>query len=320
MVMATPFLCSLRESLEGEMWAVGKPAAMHLYNGLNLFDRFIPYDGKNLVGFLDLVSAIRNGRFERGILLPHSFRSALLFFLARVRQRVGYGRNRRGFMLDSTVEESRGGTEPTVEHYLRILDLLKAGRGVETPVLRVTEDEERRFDERFSDMTGDYAVFIVGAQYGPSKRWPEPYFSRLADMLTEAFPYRVYLVPGKGEEKIAQRVYDGARNKDKVEMKNMDVRELKVCLSRASVVVSNDTGPRHMAVALSVPTVVILGPMDERYTSYANGFTYVMSKDVPCRPCNNRRCDRDHECLTGISPEGVFRTIEEVLAWGSGRT
>ncbi|MGD0231702.1 MAG: lipopolysaccharide heptosyltransferase II [Syntrophorhabdales bacterium] len=313
MVMATPFLQSLRDSLDGEMWGVGKPSAMHLYNGLNLFNRFIPYDGKSVVGFLDLVSTIAGGRFERGIVLPHSFRSALLFFLGSVKKRIGYSRNSRRLMLHTVVEEHAGGPEPTVEHYLRILDALPAKRTVETPLLRVTDDEDRKFDERFTDVAGGYVVFIVGAQYGPAKRWPETHFSSLADMLAERFAFRVYLLPGKGEEEIARRVYDGVRNKERVELKLMDVRELKVCLARASVVVSNDTGPRHMAAALCVPTVVILGPMDERYTFYPTRFSHVLYKDVPCRPCNNKRCDRDHECLKGVSPEGVFREIEEVL-------
>ncbi len=69
----------------------------------------------------------------------------------------------------------------------------------------------------------------------------------------------------------------------------MDVRELKVCLARASLVVSNDTGPRHISAALHVPTVVILGPMDERYTTYASSFTHTLGKDMPCRPCNMKR-------------------------------
>ena len=93
----------------------------------------------------------------------------------------------------------------------------------------------------------------------------------------------------------------------------MDVRELKVCLARASVVVSNDTGPRHISAALHVPTVVILGPMDERYTTYAGSFTHTVCKDIPCRPCNMKRCDRDHACVKGISPEEVLHKVEEVL-------
>jgi heptosyltransferase II len=313
MVMATPFLLSLRQSVEGEIWATGKPSAMHLYNGLNLFNRFIPYDGKSVVRFLDLVSVIRGGSFDRGIVLPHSFRSALLFFLARVRERIGYSRNKRGIMLTRTVEERLGRPEPTAEHYLRILDAVAARRTVEAPLLQVTDDEEQRFDERFVHVSGGYVVFIVGAQYGPSKRWPDTYFSELADLLVERLSTSIYLLPGKGEEGIARRIRDGARHKERIQVKDMDVRELKVCLGRAALVVSNDTGPRHISAALSVPTIVISGPMDERYTIYPNSFTYCMSKDLECRPCNRKWCDRDNQCLKGIRPEEVLRKVEEVL-------
>jgi heptosyltransferase II len=313
MVMATPMLRSFREASDGEIWALGKPAAVHLYNGLGLFDRFVPYKGKGIVDFLDTVSSLKGRGFSRGIVLPHSFRSALLLFLASVPKRIGYGMNGRGFMLTNRVPDATGGTEPTVEHYLRILDALAVARITETPFLKVTEDEERRFDDRFPDVGDSYVVFIVGAQYGPSKRWPDTYFSALADLLVERFHVRVYLLPGKGEEGIARRVYDGIEQKERVEIKDMDIRELKVALSRASLVVSNDTGPRHISVALSIPTIVILGPMDERYTAYPNAHTYVMSKDMPCRPCNRSRCDRGHECLKGVRPEDVFAKAEEVF-------
>jgi heptosyltransferase-2 len=313
MVMATPFLLSLRQSIGGEIWATGKPSAMHLYNGLDLYDRFIPYDGKSILGFLDLVSSVRRARFDRGIVLPHSLRSVLLFFLGQVRERVGYSRNKRGMMLTTTVSERPGGPEPTVEHYLRVLDVLAAERIVEAPRLQVTDDEERRFDDRFAEVSGEYVVFIIGSQYGPSKRWPDTYFSALADLLVDRFSISVYLLPGKGEEEIARRIRDGARHKEQIVVKDMDVREMKVCLARASLVVSNDTGPRHISAALSVPTIVILGPMDERYTIYPNSFTHCMSADIPCRPCNRRQCDRDHECLKGIKPEEVAHKVEEVL-------
>jgi heptosyltransferase II len=313
MVMATPFLLPLRQVLEGEVWAVGKPAAMYLYNGLDLFDRFIPYDGKSAVGFLDLVSTIRAGRFDRGVVLPHSFRSALLFYLGRVAERIGYGRNRRGMMLTRSVGEAPEGLEPTVQHYLRILETMGVERGVEAPLLSLTEDEERRFDERFTDVGRGHVVLIIGAQYGPSKRWPDTYFSELADLLVGRFSVPIYLLPGKGEGEVAQRIRDAARHREHIRVRDMDVKEMKVCLARASLVVSNDTGPRHVSAALSVPTIVILGPMDDRYTVYPNDFTHCISKDVPCRPCNRKRCDRDHECLKGISPEEVLHKAEEVL-------
>jgi heptosyltransferase II len=313
MVMATPFLVSLRQYVEGEIWGIGKPSAIHLYNGLRLFDRFLPYDGSNGIAFLDLIADVRRADFQRGVALPHSFRSAFLLSLGYVKERIGYGRNVRSFLLNRIVREAPGGLVPTVEHYLRILDYLDVARQTETPTLKVTDGEDFLFDSHSHQMEPGYVVFIAGAQYGPSKRWPDAHFSALADLLIEKFHTTIVLLPGKGEEPIARRIREGARLKDRVQVKNLDIREMKVCISRASLVISNDTGPRHIAVALGVPTVVILGPMDDRYTVYPNNYTYSISKELPCRPCNKKQCDRNHECLKAISPEEVMRKAEEVL-------
>jgi heptosyltransferase II len=312
MVMAVPFLKSLRATLDGELWGIGKNSTMQVYNGLDLFDRFIPYNNRGLVPFLDTVSLLKNTPFDRAIMLPHSFRAALLFYTAGVKERIGYARNGRGFMLTGPVPEGRD-LEPTLEHYLGIADFMGANRVIDRPVLTATPEEEQRFDEKFMDINRPYAVFIAGAQYGPSKRWPEAHFSALADMIADRLGMNVYVLPGKGEEKLAGTISDNACNKEKIHVKSLDIRELKVCLSRASVVISNDTGPRHIAVALSVPTVVLLGPMDEKYTRYPSLFTHVMYKDLPCRPCNKKSCDLDHACLKGVRPEDVYTKVEEIL-------
>lgn len=312
MVMAVPFLQSIRASLNGELWGMGKKSAMQIYHGLELFDRFLPYDRKGIIPFLDAVNFLKGTRFDRGVMLPHSFRSALAFRLAGVEERIGYARNRRGFMLSRTIAEAPG-LEGTVEHYLKIIDALGGRRVTDTPGLAVTADEEERFDHAHMDINRPYVAFIAGAQYGPSKRWPDGHFSGLADMIVDRFDVKVYLLPGKREERLAKAIRDGARHRDRVEVKSMDIRDLKVCLSRASVVVSNDTGPRHISSALSVPTIVLLGPMDERYTCYPSPGTFQVTKDIPCRPCNKKKCDRDHECLKGITPEEVFVKVENIL-------
>jgi heptosyltransferase II len=312
MVMAIPFLNSLRASLDGELWGTGKTNAIHIYNGLNIFQRFTPLDSKGPVPLLDTVTILKDIGFERGIALPHSFRSALLFYLARINERIGYPRNKRGFMLTQHVPESSA-LEPTVEHYLKIVDAMGGKRLSDTPVLCTTEAEEQKFDQNNMDINKPYVVFITGAQYGPSKCWPAGHFSELADMIAKAYGMKIYILPGKGEEGLAREICNGTNRKEFIEVKFMGIRDLKVCLSRASVVVSNDTGPRHISAALCVPTIVLLGPMDERYTRYPNNYSYQISKNIPCRPCNNKKCDKNHECLKGISPEEVFLKLEEII-------
>lgn len=312
MVMAVPFLHALRKHSPGEIWAMGKASAIHLYNGLDLFDRFVPIDNKGLSLFFDTAGKLKKVGFARAIPLPHSFRSALFFYNLRVREIIGYPRNKRGFMINLRVGE-QGGIESTVEHYLKIIDSMGAARSLEAPVLAVTEDEEEKFDEQFADIARPYCVMIVGAQYGPSKCWPAEYFSELANMIIDAYGINIYMLPGRNEEELAQKVYDGITVKDHAGIRSMNIRDMKVCLSRASFVVSNDTGPRHISAALSVPTIVLAGPMDERYTAYPNKSTRVLSKTVACRPCNKKRCDRGHECMRAIMPQEVARTLGDIL-------
>jgi heptosyltransferase-2 len=313
MVMAVPFLESLRASVNDEIWGIGKSNAIHIYNGLNLLDRYIPLDKKDIVSFFDAVSFLKKTEFKRGILLPHSFRSALLFYMAGIKERIGYARNKRGFMLTKHAPEALT-LESTTGHYMRIIDMLGGRRTEnETPLLAVTQDEELRYYEQYTDLDKPYIVFVIGAQYGSSKCWPPVYFSELADMIVQRLEMMVYLLPGKDEKGLARDVLDGSIQKEGIEIMDMDVRDLKVCLSRASLVVSNDTGPRHISAALSVPTVVLLGPMDARYTDYPSAYTHLLSADIPCRPCNRRVCDRDHGCMKQITPETVFRKLEEIL-------
>jgi heptosyltransferase-2 len=133
---------------------------------------------------------------------------------------------------------------------------------------------------------------IPGAEYGSSKCWPVSHFARLADMIVSEYKMKVYILPGLKEEGIAKAIFETVSRKESVEIRSMAIRDLKVCLSKAEAVISNDTGPRHIAAALSVPTIVFLGPMDERYTSYNSPNTHQVVRDVPCRPCNKRRCDK----------------------------
>lgn len=312
MVMAVPFLRSLRTGLRDELWVIGKESAIHLYNGLDLFDRFVPVGNAGLSFFVDTGSQLRKLDFARAIALPHSFRSALFFCNLRIREIIGYARNRRGFILSVKVEESPG-LESTVEHYLKISDTLGMPRSIEMPILAVTPDEENKFDQEFTKVTRPYAVMIVGAQYGPSKCWPAEYFSELADIMIDKYGLNVYMLPGRDERAIADRVYAGIERKDRADILAMNIRDMKVCLSRASAVVSNDTGPRHISAALSVPTIVLAGPMDEGYTAYPSPSTRVLSKDVPCRPCNKKRCDKGHECMTEIKPQEVAGIMGDVI-------
>lgn len=310
MIMATPFLFSLRASYQGEIWAIGEKKAFFLYKGLDLFDRFITFEKKDLPFFLKMVFALRKERFSTGIILPHSFRSALLFYLSEIERRIGYDVNWRGFLLTDRLERRK---ESTVLHYLRLLEPLGIEKKLDTPVLKVTEEERRKFFDKNRDLFLPYGAFIIGASFGPSKIWPLEYFSELAERIRKAFDMKILLLPGPKENQIGERILNLCREKEGISVRYLDISELKACLSEAKFVVTNDTGPRHIASAFSVPTFVLIGPMDECYTSYRTERTYLFMKDLSCRPCNKKICPKDHSCMRLISVDEVFQKIREVL-------
>ena len=88
---------------------------------------------------------------------------------------------------------------------------------------------------------------------------------------------------------------------------------LKPFVQRCGLMITNDTGPRHYAVALNVPVVVIMGPTDPRYTNANLDRTVVVRKELECSPCHKKVCPRGHECMKGIQPNEVFAAAEQLL-------
>jgi heptosyltransferase-2 len=94
----------------------------------------------------------------------------------------------------------------------------------------------------------------------------------------------------------------------------LDLAELKALIAGASLVLSNDTGPRQIAVAFDRPVVVLMGPTDPRHTASQLERQRVLREVVPCGPCHQARCPIDHRCMTGISPFRAIAAAKDLLA------
>jgi heptosyltransferase-2 len=153
-----------------------------------------------------------------------------------------------------------------------------------------------------------------GARFGSSKCWPPEYFGRLAEQLQTAMPCRVLLLVGPNEGEIARRVRAASRA-DLIDTASdpVDLALLKPLVRRCRVLVTNDTGPRHYAVAFGVPVVVIMGPTDLRYTGANLENTAILRRELDCSPCHLKVCPRDHRCMTEITPEAVLAEALRLL-------
>jgi heptosyltransferase-2 len=339
-VMATPVGRALAASLPGsEIWILGRSSAWMLLRGLPWVAGWIEYDKARHGGPLGawrLSRELAHRRFAAALILPNSFSSALVPFLARVPERAGYLLGHRGFLLTSGIrpemEGRRRRPEPMPRYYLRLTRLLVErlaghsaddacflGSSAERLELRVTSEEGAAAREHLGQLgiePGEpYAAINPGASFGPSKLWSVAGFAEVARGLHERRGLRSLVLCGPGEETLAR---DIARRAGRAAIDTsaamIPLDLLKPVLRGSRLLITTDTGPRHIAVALGVPVIVVMGSTDPRYTACNLEATEVLRVDVDCGPCHKKVCpERTHRCMEGISPQWALRAAESLL-------
>lgn len=323
-VMATPtFECIRQNYPKTRLIGLIRKYARGVVEDAPWFDQLIEINDKTSRGFFKLVHEIRRLKPEFAIVLPNSLRSALIARCGGVRKIYGYRRNGRNLLLNGgptpRVEAGHITPMPMVEYYLEICRWLHlAVAHHHPPRLHMSgpvQKRGRRLLERYGITPDDTVIGLnPGAKFGSSKCWPPEYFARLAELISEHWNCKILLFIGPGEENIGNRIVKQSTAKiintgpDKV-----DLALLKPLIHRCRLLFSNDTGPRHYAVALNIPVVVIMGPTDPRYTQANLEKTIVLRRETECAPCHLKECTLDHRCMTEISPEAVLQAGKQLL-------
>ncbi len=273
---------------------------------------------------LRLAARLARGRFDTAVLLPNSFRTALLARLAGIPRRIGYDRDARGGLLtDRLVPRRRLGgfvPVPAIDYYLGLARYLGAGNPDATMQLFTRPVDDAKADAMLAEAAyrvGDRRPLVLlnpGANYGDAKMWYPDRFAAVADKLTERFDAVTAINASPRERPIAAAVL-GAAKRPIIDLgqRGFDLRLLKSVVRRCGLMVTNDTGPRHIAAALNVPVVSIFGPTDPRWAETGFGLDRHVRIDVFCSPCQKKRCPIDHRCMTGIDADMVFEHAADLL-------
>ncbi|MEE4262928.1 MAG: lipopolysaccharide heptosyltransferase II [Desulfobacteraceae bacterium] len=292
-VMATPVFKCLRQNYpDARVIGLIRGYARGVVEDAPWFDQLIEMNDKSWRGFVHLVNQIRRLQAQLAVVLPHTFRSALLARLGGARRRYGYRRNGRSALLTDGPLPLRDGGQirpvPMVEYYLEICRRLELTIDPETrPRLFISSSLQARGDRllgRYGIEPDDMVIGLnPGAQYGASKCWPPEHFARLAELLKQRWDCRLLLFIGPGEASIGHKIVQ-LSNATIINTgpDNVDLALLKPLIQRCRLLVTNDTGPRHYAVAFDVPVVVIMGPTDPRYTHANLEKTRVMRQELDC--------------------------------------
>jgi heptosyltransferase-2 len=250
--------------------------------------------------------------FDAAVLLTNSFGSALAMFLARIPERWGYATDGRGILLTRRARVPAAIRGRSQVYYYRAM---LGGIGLQVSAapdvsLRCPEAWAARGAQILGG--GDWIGLNPGASYGSAKQWLPERYAAVADRVARQSGAQVAILGSAGERPLAERVAAAMGTKPRVLCGETSITELVGVLARLRLVVTNDSGPMHLASALGVPLVAIFGSTDWRETAPAGpGPHRLVREEVDCAPCMLRECPIDHRCMARVSAE---RVAAEALA------
>lgn len=322
-VMATPALRALRKAQpQAEIVLMGPPQHEGLLRDLPHFDAYWPVKGRSLLDVWRRSREVKQRGFDWAVLLPDSPRTALEAFLAGIPRRAGYARDgiRRAMLTDPLpppMENGRRLAISMIERYLAVTRRFGVPDAGPACDLLVHDESRERVATRLAELgAGDAPILLVtpGASFGPAKLWPVEYFAKACDEISRRYGLLPVVLPAPDpeEEVIAARVASLASERCLLAHPG-SLEDLKAMVERCALLLTNDTGPRHVAVALDRPVVTLMGATDPRHTHHLLDRQRVLWEDVACRPCHKPTCAIDHRCLVRLLPERVVRAAGELL-------
>jgi lipopolysaccharide heptosyltransferase II len=263
---------------------------------------------------LKLARQLRSYRYDQAILLPNSWKSALVPFLAGIPLRTGYIGEMRWGLLNDLRRLDKRALPSTVQRFVA-LGLDEQPRELRTfplPKLIIDPNDQRRVHDRFSlvERSGKVLGLCPGAEFGPSKRWPTSCFAALAQQKVDD-GWDVWLF-GSGNdraiaEEIDQETGGGCRNF----AGRTTMAEAVDLLSLTDCVVTNDSGLMHVAAALNKKVIALYGSSDPGFTPPLSRHARVISLHLDCSPCFERQCPLSHyHCLRDITPQRVLAEMD----------
>lgn len=316
--MCTPALRALRRQFpQSRITVLGGAAPCALLHGFPGIDQHIPIPGK--LGIKDML-ALRNSlgiRPDLALIFPHSFRAALLCKMLGAKNRLGYKRGGRSWLLTQAIAPYRENGKITPVYMAKeYLDLIAPlGCQDDDAGLSLALDPETQAAIENELPTNRPLVAIApGAAFGSSKRWLPERYAQVADMLHASHGAACVLLTGPGEEDTRDAVLAAAKTTITVcDAVTPSVERLKAQIAVADLFIGNDSGPRHIAIAFNKPVICIMGSTKPAYSVGPWEKGEVLRVDVDCGPCQKPVCTTDHRCMTQITAERVHQAAVRYL-------
>jgi heptosyltransferase II len=325
-VLTLPLLSEIKRRFPGShLSLLCTPTGRELLLDYPLVDEIIVDDKKGsdrgYRGLWRKAKLLRAQRFTLALCPHKSFRSGLLLFLANIPYRVGFAQSKSAFLFHVRVKKNS--QRHDVERTLSILE----GPGIRTDdceralELPITANLEEKVTGQLLAAGVDTTKMLVGIHPGSvwaTKRWSAEGFSRLIGLLKQKYLCEILLFGGSEDAQVIAEVQNLCGGCAVSLVNRISLRELPAALSLCKLLITNDSGPMHVAVARGVPVVAIFCATTPELGFYPySAKAIVVEKNLPCRPCSShgsRRCPLGTEdCIRLIRADEVFQAVERLL-------
>jgi heptosyltransferase-2 len=317
-VMSLPAIRAIRQVFpRAHIAVVARPWVADLYARETSIDRVIPYTGSRRA----FAARLRDERFDGAILLQNAFDAALIAWMARIPERIGYNRDARGLLLTRAIPIPEPGDIPRHERFYYLELLRRAGmieRFPPSDAIRLDGIEAARESGARHLAALGMALPVIGispgAAYGNAKRWLPDRFAEVARAF-QPFSAAVLVFGSPSDRPLCEEVA-GSLLRYGLQARNLagetTLREFIDLAAACRLFLTNDSGAMHVASALAVPTVTVFGATDDATTGPTGPLARVVREHAECSPCLLRDCPIDHRCMTHVTADKVAAVALEL--------
>ncbi len=324
-VLSTPVIKAVRDAYpESYIAFMVRPYARDIVRGNPYLNEVIIYDKeadeKGFIGNLKFILKLRAKKFDMAMVLHPTTRTHMIAFLAGIPERIGYDK-KMGFLLTKRIPHTKQfGLKHEIDYTLDISRYIGIDAKDSTLYMPVSENSEYKIKNIFNSKNfkdEDILIIINPGASCPSKRWNTENFIKTANALIDKYNAKIIVISGAKERVFGDKVAGGIAKNVLNLSGATTVGDLASVLRRARLIISNDSGPVHIACAVGTPVIDIFGRSDRGLSPVRWGPTgkrdIVLHKDVGCDVCLAHNCKIGFKCLKAITVEEVLTAADKIL-------
>ncbi|MFH2092445.1 MAG: lipopolysaccharide heptosyltransferase II [Pseudomonadota bacterium] len=328
-IMTTPVVRAVRKNYpKAQITVLAKPWVIPVYENNPYIDHIMVYESngrhKRGWGTFRLARDLQDCRFDLAILMQNAFEAGLIAFLGKVKERLGYNTDARGFLLNRSIKMDPAlKKKHLIEYYIGILH----GAGL--------KDDGRHMDLFWAQPDQQFAQNLLrqnrldpsrpviginpGATGGTAKQWFPERYAQLCKQLARQHQTRILIFGGPADVRLGDYISDLSDGCCIHIAGKTSLGQAFALIKKCDLFVTNDSGLMHAAAALNVNQVAVIGSTDHIATCAASERAVMVRVPVHCSPCLKDVCPADHECMDRISVDMVMETCKSLLNQNYGK-